>query len=126
MYEILFYGYVGFTWLAILLYIFAAFYGFRYLTGLSDGSELGTKNYGLVLIGGILMLIATGINISFNQVRSGNWWDPILIVNVVDITLNAASLHTMHWRWNRKWTAWLAVATILIDANLRFIILFFF
>lgn len=124
--EILFYAYVGLTWLAILLYIFSAYYGFKYLTGLGDGTELGAKNFGIVLISGILMLIATGINITFNQVRSGHWWDPILIVNAVDVLVNAASLHTMQWRWDRKWTAWLAIATVLIDANLRFIILFFF
>ena len=126
MNEILFYAYVGFTWLAIMLYVFSAYYGFKYLTGLSDGTELSVKNYSLVLIGIFLMLISTGINIIFNQVRSGLWWDPILIVNVADMLLNALSLHTMHWRWDRKWTAWLAIATILIDANLRFIILFFF
>lgn len=124
--RILFYGNVGLNWLAILFYIFAAWFGFKYLSGLSEGSELGSKSFGLVMAGGLLMLAASVVNIAFNLSRNQHWWDPILIVNAVDIFLNAACLHTIHWRMSRRWTAWLSVATILVDANLRFIILFFF
>jgi hypothetical protein len=124
--AILFYTYLGFTWLAILVYLFAAFYGFRYLTGLGKSTEISSKSLGLVLAGGLLMLIATGVNVAFNVVRSGNWWDAILIVNAADLLINAAFLHTLYWRWNLKWPAWLTIVTILVDANLRFIILFFF
>ncbi len=124
--QLLFYTSVGFILLAILCYLFAAVVSFKYLTGLGSTTELDSISFGLVLIGAVLMLIASAINIKFNLDSTGNWWDPILIVNSVDILLNLAVLHTIYRNWDRKITAWLTIATLVADANLRFIILYFF
>ncbi|HEX3032232.1 MAG TPA: hypothetical protein VHS59_08325 [Bacillota bacterium] len=116
----------GFTIAAILVFLTAAFFAVKYLVGFSSGEQLKAKNHPLVLIGGGLMVIASGIAIASRLTQSGQWWDPILLVNLAVIIMAAAVLHTYYHRWDYKWAAWLSVLIIFLDANLRFLVMFFF
>lgn len=122
----LFYSSISTTWLAILFYIFAAYFSFKFLVGFGKKGELDSKVWSLVITGSLLMVFGTLLTVAFNLSSLGTWWDPILVVNGIDLLLNAACLHTLYWKWPRVWSAWIAVATVLLDSGLRFIVLMFF
>lgn len=110
---------------AIIMYLIAAFYGVKFLAGFMAGEDLRQKSFSTVLFGLVLMVAATGIGLAIDAMEQRSLWEPVLAVNILDVLLNAAVLHTIYRKWSYRWTAGLSVATLFVDANLRFLLLYF-
>lgn len=111
--------------IAIIMYLIAAFYGVKFFVGFMAGEELRQKVFSTVLFGLVLMVAATGTGLAISAIEQQPLWEPSLVINILDVLLNAAVLHTIYRKWSYRWTAGLAIASLFIDANLRFVMILF-
>ncbi|MHB8171007.1 MAG: hypothetical protein ACYDG6_05635 [Thermincolia bacterium] len=125
MEKILFYIFLAVTVGTISIYVISSLLAMRFMGGLSDGETFVEKNYRVVLSGLAAMVVATLVLIGYALVKTGTPWHPLLVVNGVSIVMNAAGLHTMYHKSDHKVSAWLSMATVFVDANLRFVVLYF-
>ncbi|AVX20573.1 MULTISPECIES: hypothetical protein [Carboxydocella] len=119
MQELLFYSQLAVTALAIMWYIFAAFQGFKFLTGQMTTTEMVPSLKNLTMLGllfSILSILFTGF---YNLTTEKVFWENIMLVSIVDILFNAAVLHMLYWKWRPYWPAATTILTIFIDAFLR-------
>jgi len=115
----------GITIAAIGIYLYSSILGARFIGGLMDGEVFVKSNYRAVLTGLIAMFLAAAALVAYAYIKTKSPWHPLLLVDGISIVLNATCLHTMYHKFDRKISAWIAMATVFIDANLRFIVLYF-
>ncbi|MDA8210615.1 MAG: hypothetical protein M0021_01830 [Clostridia bacterium] len=125
MEKALFYVFLALIVGTISIYVVSSLLAMHFVGGLSDGETFVGKNYRVVLTGLVAMAVATLVLIGYAFVKTGSLWHPLLVVNGVSLVMNAACLHTMHYKFEYKISAWLSMATVFLDANLRFVVLYF-
>lgn len=119
MQELLFYTQLAITALAIMWYIFAAYQAFKFLTGQLIVDEMKSSIKNLTILGFITSIFSIFFTSIYNLKTSGHFWEPIMIVTVIDLFFNAIILHMLYWRWQPYWPAVTAILTIFVDAFLR-------